>query len=106
MALADQIHWSFQYDGRSQAPLFGKRLIEIMQDATVAELTDESAVVDRYLVLPIGAGGAEYYDPAITHACVDFLTSYEGDDPLRGEYPCAIYCVLFRLGSKCSQRRF
>ena len=30
---------------------------------------------------PIGAGGAEYYDPAITHACVDFLTSYDGDDP-------------------------
>jgi len=52
MALSDQIHWSFQYDGRSQAPLFGKRLIEIMQEADVEELADESAIVDRYLVLP------------------------------------------------------
>jgi hypothetical protein len=52
MAVADQIHWSFQYDGRSQAPLFGERLIEIMQDAVVEELADKFAIVDRYLVLP------------------------------------------------------
>ncbi|GEM_PF-778752 len=52
MGLADQIHWSFQYDGRSQAPLFGERLVEIMQEAVVEEPANESAIVDRYLILP------------------------------------------------------
>jgi len=52
MAVTDQIHWSFQYDGRSQAPVFGERLIEIMQDTVIEDLVDDSAIVDRYLVLP------------------------------------------------------
>ena len=30
---------------------------------------------------PIGAGGAEYYDAVSTHAVLDFLSTYEQDDP-------------------------
>ena len=34
-----------------------------------------------YGKLPVGAGGAEFYDPASTHALIDFLASYEDDKP-------------------------
>ena len=30
---------------------------------------------------PVGAGGAEFYDPASTHAVMDFLSSYDEDKP-------------------------
>ena len=33
MKLSD-IHWTFQYDGRSQTPHFGKQLIEILNSGT------------------------------------------------------------------------
>ncbi len=42
---SDHIHWSFQYDGRSQTPHFGKQLIEILsQTAPTSE--------KKYTVLP------------------------------------------------------
>ena len=37
--------------------------------------------VRYYGKCPIGAGGGEYHDPAITHAAVDFLTGYDRSDP-------------------------
>ncbi len=36
---------------------------------------------------PIGAGGGEYYDGAITHAAIDFLSRYEDSDPFFLQVP-------------------
>ncbi len=55
MAFTDQIHWSFQYDGRSQAPHFGKQLMAILNRGTSAPAlrqTDQAQDADRYTVLP------------------------------------------------------
>ena len=43
---SDHIHWSFQYDGRSQTPHFGEQLIEILNRSTTP--TPEK----KYTVLP------------------------------------------------------
>ncbi len=49
MTLSDHIHWSFQYDGRSQTPHFGKQLIEILSQ-TANRTTPASE--KKYTVLP------------------------------------------------------
>ncbi len=46
MVLSDHIHWTFQYDGRSQTPYFGQQLIEILNSSTTP--TSEK----KYTVLP------------------------------------------------------
>ena len=52
---SDHIHWSFQYDGRSQTPYFGKQLIEILNRSTSAHALNRSttpASEKKYTVLP------------------------------------------------------
>ncbi len=54
MKLSD-IHWSFQYDGRSQTPHFGNQLIEILNRSTSAHALSRGTVPTspkKYTVLP------------------------------------------------------
>lgn len=46
MALADHMHWSFQYDGRSQRPHFCRQLMDVLRRE------DRSQDGDRYAILP------------------------------------------------------
>ena len=54
MVLSDHIHWSFQYDGRSQTPHFGKQLMEILNRGTSAHALSQTARASekKYTVLP------------------------------------------------------
>ena len=54
MKLSD-IHWSFQYDGRSQTPHFGNQLIEILNRSTSAHALSRGTAPTspkKYTVLP------------------------------------------------------
>ena len=52
---SDHIHWTFQYDGRSQTPHFGEQLIEILNRSTSAHALNADTTPTspkKYTVLP------------------------------------------------------
>ncbi len=72
MALSDHMHWSFQYDGRSQRPHFCRQLMDVLRQQ------DRSQDGDRYAILPNYWKGykrademAEGVDLAIGEAAID-----------------------------------
>ncbi len=58
MKLSD-IHWTFQYDGRSQTPHFGKQLIEILNSGTTPTSPKKYTVLPNYWKGYKGRGGGE-----------------------------------------------
>lgn len=58
MKLSD-IHWSFQYDGRSQTPHFGNQLIEILNRGTTPASEKKYTVLPNYWKGYKGHGGGE-----------------------------------------------
>ena len=59
MKLSDHIHWSFQYDGRSQTPHFGKQLIEILNRSTTPASKEKYTVLPNYWKGYKGRGGGD-----------------------------------------------
>ena len=59
MKLSDHIHWSFQYDGRSQTPHFGKQLIEILNRGTTSTSKEKYTVLPNYWKGYKGRGGGD-----------------------------------------------
>ena len=56
---SDHIHWSFQYDGRSQTPHFGKQLIEILNRGTTPASEKKYTVLPNYWKGYKGRGSGE-----------------------------------------------
>ena len=48
MALSDHMHWSFQYDGRSQRPHFCNQLMGVLRQAERARDGDRYAILPNY----------------------------------------------------------
>ena len=59
MKLSDHIHWSFQYDGRSQTPHFGKQLIGILNRSTTPASKEKYTVLPNYWKGYKGRGGGD-----------------------------------------------
>ena len=108
---SDHIHWSFQYDGRSQTPHFGEQLIEILNRSTSAHALNAGTMPSpekKYTVLPNywkgykGRGGDPVRDLTIGEVIIDrkrepsknwcynvqFLNTTSGEN-LHLDYYCA-----------------
>ena len=48
MVLSDHMHWSFQYDGRSQRPHFCNELMDVLRQAARARDGDRYAILPNY----------------------------------------------------------
>ena len=68
MAFADHMHWSFQYDGRSQRPHFCKQLMDVLRREERARDGDRYAILPNYWK---GYKRAEGGDLAIGEAAID-----------------------------------
>ncbi len=67
---SDHIHWSFQYDGRSQTPHFGKQLIEILSQ-TAPTSQKKYTVLPNYWKGYKGRGGDPVRDLTIGEVIID-----------------------------------
>ena len=98
---SDHIHWSFQYDGRSQTPHFGKQLIEILSQ-TAPTSKKKYTVLPNYWKGYKGRGGKAPRDLSIGEAIINrtrepsknwhydiqFLNTTSGEN-LHLDYYCA-----------------
>ena len=70
MKLSD-IHWTFQYDGRSQTPHFGKQLIEILNRSTTPTSEKKYTVLPNYWKGYKGRGGEAPRDLTIGEVIIN-----------------------------------
>ena len=68
---SDHIHWTFQYDGRSQTPHFGKQLIEILNRGTTPAPEKKYTVLPNYWKGYKGRGGETPRDLTIGEAVIN-----------------------------------
>ena len=68
---SDHIHWSFQYDGRSQTPHFGKQLIEILNRDTTPTPPKKYTVLPNYWKGYKGRGGDPVRDLTIGEVIIN-----------------------------------
>ena len=102
MKLSDHIHWTFQYDGRSQTPHFGEQLIEILNAGTMPSPEKKYTVLPNYWKGYKGRGGEAPRDLTIGEVIIDrkrepsknwhydirFLNTTSGEN-LHLDYYCA-----------------